>query len=188
VQRARRRSVPCNSYCAEDSISLRVLALISRLTQFALVLHGPSRVSQIASDCPQPAHIATRRAHSQCLQSGRILSWPPTSHTVNEMFLYSTVSTLNPAQVSLAYVHARQLGVSCACAACRRLSAFALQGGSVAAKATHPSTRQRHLLRRACSARTSQSEHHLQMARLRSLIRWCAAAEQWRASARRAGR
>ena len=33
---------------------------------------------------------------SQCLQRGRILSWPPTSHTVNEMFLYSTVSTLNP--------------------------------------------------------------------------------------------
>ena len=25
------------------------------------------------------------------------MSWPPTSHTVNEMFLYSTVSTLKPA-------------------------------------------------------------------------------------------
>merc|ERR1711998_559827 len=33
---------------------------------------------------------------SQWRQSGRILSWPPTSHTVNEMFLYSTVSTLKP--------------------------------------------------------------------------------------------
>jgi hypothetical protein len=32
----------------------------------------------------------------QCLQRGRILSCPPTSQTVNEMFLYSTVSTLNP--------------------------------------------------------------------------------------------
>ena len=30
------------------------------------------------------------------LTSGRILSCPPTSHTVNEMFLYSTVSTLKP--------------------------------------------------------------------------------------------
>lgn len=34
--------------------------------------------------------------HEQCLQRGRILSCPPTSQTVNEMFLYSTVSTLNP--------------------------------------------------------------------------------------------
>lgn len=32
----------------------------------------------------------------QCLHNGRILSCPPTSHTVNEMFLYSTVSTLKP--------------------------------------------------------------------------------------------
>ena len=32
----------------------------------------------------------------QCLQRGRILSCPPTSQTVNEMFLYSTVSTLKP--------------------------------------------------------------------------------------------
>merc|ERR1711971_1470312 len=30
------------------------------------------------------------------LHNGRILSCPPTSQTVNEMFLYSTVSTLNP--------------------------------------------------------------------------------------------
>ena len=61
--------------------------------------------------------------------------------------------------------------------------------GSVAAKAPRPSTRQRHLLRRAsCSTRTAQSEHHLQMTRLRSPIRWCAAAAQWRASVRRAGR
>jgi len=30
------------------------------------------------------------------LQSGRILSCPPTSHTVKLMFLYSTVSTLKP--------------------------------------------------------------------------------------------
>ena len=30
--------------------------------------------------------------------AGRTLSWPPTSHTVNEMFLYSTVSTLKPAR------------------------------------------------------------------------------------------
>ena len=36
----------------------------------------------------------------QCLQRGRILSCPPTSHTVNEMFLYSTVSTLKPAEES----------------------------------------------------------------------------------------
>ena len=28
--------------------------------------------------------------------NGSTLSWPPTSHTVNEMFLYSTVSTLKP--------------------------------------------------------------------------------------------
>ena len=34
----------------------------------------------------------------QCLQRGRILSCPPTSQTVKEMFLYSTVSTLNPTQ------------------------------------------------------------------------------------------
>ena len=32
----------------------------------------------------------------QCLQRGRILSCPPTSHTVKEIFLYSTVSTLKP--------------------------------------------------------------------------------------------
>ena len=32
----------------------------------------------------------------QCLQRGRILSCPPTSQTVKEMFLYSTVSTLKP--------------------------------------------------------------------------------------------
>lgn len=32
----------------------------------------------------------------QCLHKGRILSCPPTSHTVNEIFLYSTVSTLKP--------------------------------------------------------------------------------------------
>merc|ERR1719263_2289969 len=31
-----------------------------------------------------------------CLHKGRILSWPPTSHTVKLMFLYSTVSTLKP--------------------------------------------------------------------------------------------
>jgi hypothetical protein len=30
----------------------------------------------------------------------RALSCPPTSHTVNEMFLYSTVSTLKPARVA----------------------------------------------------------------------------------------
>lgn len=36
---------------------------------------------------------------SQCLQRGRILSCPPTSHTVKEMFLYSTVSTLKPTGV-----------------------------------------------------------------------------------------
>ena len=36
------------------------------------------------------------KGHVQCLHKGRILSWPPTSHTVKEMFLYSTVSTLNP--------------------------------------------------------------------------------------------
>lgn len=30
------------------------------------------------------------------LLGSRTLSWPPTSHTVKEMFLYSTVSTLNP--------------------------------------------------------------------------------------------
>jgi hypothetical protein len=34
--------------------------------------------------------------NAQCLQSGRILSCPPTSQTVKEMFLYSTVSTLKP--------------------------------------------------------------------------------------------
>ena len=34
--------------------------------------------------------------HSAHLQSGRILSCPPTSHTVKLMFLYSTVSTLKP--------------------------------------------------------------------------------------------
>eukprot|EP00001_Collodictyon_triciliatum_P160353 28172_3 len=32
----------------------------------------------------------------KCLQSGRILSCPPTSHTVKLIFLYSTVSTLKP--------------------------------------------------------------------------------------------
>lgn len=35
-------------------------------------------------------------ADSQCLHRGLILSCPPTSHTVNEIFLYSTVSTLKP--------------------------------------------------------------------------------------------
>lgn len=38
----------------------------------------------------------TEQINRQCLQSGRILSCPPTSHTVKEMFLYSTVSTLKP--------------------------------------------------------------------------------------------
>merc|ERR1711934_1316840 len=28
--------------------------------------------------------------------NGSTLSWPPTSHTVKQMFLYSTVSTLKP--------------------------------------------------------------------------------------------
>jgi hypothetical protein len=37
----------------------------------------------------------------QCLQSGRILSWPPTSQTVKLMFLYSTVSTLKPRERSI---------------------------------------------------------------------------------------
>lgn len=37
----------------------------------------------------------------QCLQSGRILSCPPTSQTVKLMFLYSTVSTLKPRQRSI---------------------------------------------------------------------------------------
>lgn len=37
----------------------------------------------------------------QCLQSGRILSCPPTSHTVKEMFLYSTVSTLKPGMTNV---------------------------------------------------------------------------------------
>lgn len=41
---------------------------------------------------PLPPH----QRDSQCLQRGRILSCPPTSHTVKEMFLYSTVSTLKP--------------------------------------------------------------------------------------------
>lgn len=40
--------------------------------------------------------LRAEESHAQCLQRGRILSWPPTSHTVNEMFLYSTVSTLKP--------------------------------------------------------------------------------------------
>ena len=31
-------------------------------------------------------------------EAARTLSWPPTSHTVNEMFLYSTVSTLKPGE------------------------------------------------------------------------------------------
>ena len=35
-------------------------------------------------------------AGSSGVCSARTLSWPPTSHTVNEMFLYSTVSTLKP--------------------------------------------------------------------------------------------
>merc|ERR1711970_899307 len=32
----------------------------------------------------------------QCCQRGLILVWPPTSHTVKLICLYSTVSTLNP--------------------------------------------------------------------------------------------
>ena len=40
----------------------------------------------------------SRMKHQQCLQRGRILSCPPTSQTVNEMFLYSTVSTLKPSE------------------------------------------------------------------------------------------
>lgn len=43
---------------------------------------------------------------AQCLQRGRILSCPPTSQTVNEMFLYSTVSTLKPNEIA-------QIRVSC---------------------------------------------------------------------------
>jgi hypothetical protein len=38
----------------------------------------------------------TKAAPLQCLHRGRILSCPPTSQTVKEIFLYSTVSTLNP--------------------------------------------------------------------------------------------
>jgi hypothetical protein len=47
-------------------------------------------------DGQQQAFHCRMHADVQCLHRGRILSWPPTSHTVNEMFLYSTVSTLNP--------------------------------------------------------------------------------------------
>ena len=40
--------------------------------------------------------LSGQRKYPQCLHRGRILSCPPTSQTVNEIFLYSTVSTLKP--------------------------------------------------------------------------------------------
>jgi hypothetical protein len=51
--------------------------------------------------------VTDQGSDRQCLQRGRILSWPPTSHTVNEMFLYSTVSTLKPVvmcQITTEYI------------------------------------------------------------------------------------
>jgi hypothetical protein len=45
-----------------------------------------------------PVRAAPRRSRRNTLSLLSLtLSWPPTSHTVNEMFLYSTVSTLKPA-------------------------------------------------------------------------------------------
>lgn len=47
--------------------------------------------------CPTKASELLR----YCLQSGRSLSCPPTSHTVKATFLHSTFSTLKPAEATI---------------------------------------------------------------------------------------
>ena len=79
-----------DSLCIYDSHSSRASVIRSRSLESTTkmipwVFWKSDRVNQIRL-----------KLNLQCLHKGRILSCPPTSQTVKEIFLYSTVSTLKP--------------------------------------------------------------------------------------------
>lgn len=80
-------SIRCNSSRASETRS-RSLESTTKMIPCVFWKSERSNSESIAS--------GQSMSHVQCLQRGRILSCPPTSQTVNEMFLYSTVSTLKP--------------------------------------------------------------------------------------------
>ena len=95
-------------------------------TSPALACGAASRAAPAAANSHSAHPTGTpRSAGGPCGRElrARTLSWPPTSHTVNEMFLYSTVSTLKPA-------HTRRRAAS---ASAR--GGFRARGGAAAAAA-----------------------------------------------------
>ena len=70
----------------------------------------PARLLPLLLLRPKPVAVAVlrllrqkpndRRRRRAATPPRRTLSWPPTSHTVKLMFLYSTVSTLKPARAT----------------------------------------------------------------------------------------
>jgi hypothetical protein len=90
-------SIRCNSSRASETRS-RSLESTTKMIPWVFWKSGEVKGKDKGSSCKTLPVLQTRKngCHLQCLHNGRILSCPPTSHTVKEMFLYSTVSTLNP--------------------------------------------------------------------------------------------